>query len=220
MPLLDKDKAHTFLFKTITWNNETDAIIANGKEYKADDNGVIKIELSQEDVNRLKVTLIQNAGSGFDDVYNGYDIGFCKPDGEEYSKPYELTNGCGASIIMRKKDFDACGGFDEQFFMYYEDTDLSFRMKAGGGKIMYCPDSIVRHIHTGSSTEWSPFFTYHVYRNKLLFLYKNFNKKLFFMYFIRQYIDGMRSKDIQKKRGCKDAYKIAFKKEKGITYQA
>jgi hypothetical protein len=53
-----------------------------------------------------------------------------------------------------------------------------------------------------------------------LFLYKNFNKKLFFMYFIRQYIDGMRSKDIQKKRGCKDAYKIAFKKEKGITYQA
>ena len=220
LPLLDKDKAHTFLFKTITWNNETDAIIANGKEYKADDNGVIKIELSQEDVNRLKVTLIQNAGSGFDDVYNGYDIGFCKPDGEEYSKTYELTNGCGASIIMRKKDFDACGGFDEQFFMYYEDTDLSFRMKAGGGKIMYCPDSIVRHIHTGSSTEWSPFFTYHVYRNKLLFLYKNFNKKLFFMYFIRQYIDGMRSKDIQKKCGCKDAYKIAFKKEKGITYQA
>ncbi len=78
--------------------------------------------------------MIQNAGSGFDDVYNGYDIGFCKPDGEEYSKTYELTNGCGASIIMRKKDFDACGGFDEQFFMYYEDTDLSFRMKAGWRK--------------------------------------------------------------------------------------
>ena len=124
------------------------------------------------------------------------------------------------ATIATAYDFDADGGFDEQFFMYYEDTDLSFRMKAGGGKIMYCPDSIVRHIHTGSSTEWSPFFTYHVYRNKLLFLYKNFNKKLFFMYFIRQYIDGMRSKDIQKKRGCKDAYKIAFKKEKGITYQA
>ena len=91
-------------------------------------------------------------------------------------------------------------------------------MKANGGKIMFCPESVVRHIHTGSSTEWSPFFTYHVYRNKLLFLYKNFNTRLFFMYFIRQYIDGIRSKDNAKKRGCKDAYKIAFKKAKNIKY--
>ena len=121
-----RTRQYTFYLRQSHGITETDAIIANGKEYKADDNGVIKIELSQEDVNRLKVTLIQNAGSGFDDVYNGYDIGFRKPDGEEYSKTYELTNGCGASIIMRKKDFDACGGFDEQFFMYYEDTGFVF----------------------------------------------------------------------------------------------
>lgn len=218
LPLLDKSGAHKFVFDVKKWNADTDAVIVGGKEYKADKDGKITVELTDSEVEQLRVTLVQNAGSGIDSVYNGYDIGFCKPDGEEYSKPYELSNGCGASIIMKKKDFDACGGFDEQFFMYYEDTDLSFRMKANGGKIMFCPSSVVRHIHTGSSTEWSPFFTYHVYRNKLLFLYKNFNKRLFFIYFIRQYIDGIRSKDNAKKRGCKDAYKIAFKKAKGIKY--
>ena len=152
-------------------------------------------------------------------VYNGYDIGFCEADSSKYCKPYEINNGCGAAIIMKKEDFVACKGFDERFFMYYEDTDLSYRMKAGGGKIMFCPTSIVRHIHTGSSTEWSPFFTYHVYRNKLLFLYKNYNKKLFYMYYLRQYFDGIRSRDAAKKAGCKDAYRIAVKKQKNIRYK-
>ncbi len=218
LPLLDGKAAHSFCFRTKTWDAQNDAVVAAGKEFKADDDGCIRIELSAEEIGRYRQTLIQNAGSGIDEVYNGYDIGFCRQDGTEYQKPYEINNGCGASIIMKKDDFMKCGGFDEQFFMYYEDTDLSYRMKAKGGKIMFCPASVVRHIHTGSSTEWSPFFTYHVYRNKLLFLYKNFSKKLFFIYFARQYFDGLRSKDDAKKRGCRDAYRIAFKKQTGIRY--
>lgn len=219
LPLLDGKAAHSFCIHTKLWNGDTDSIIVGGKEYKANKNGDIKIELNDEDVKQLKITLIQNAGSGIDKVYNGYDIGFCEEDGAKYSKPYEINNGCGAAIIMKKKDFVACKGFDERFFMYYEDTDLSYRMKAAGGKIMFCPTAIVRHIHTGSSTEWSPFFTYHVYRNKLLFLYKNYNKKLFYMYYLRQYLDGIRSRDSAKKMGCKDAYRIAVKKQKNIRYK-
>ncbi|MGN0328172.1 MAG: glycosyltransferase family 2 protein [Lachnospira sp.] len=217
LPLLDKDEATVFEFKTKTWNKDTDRIIFNGKEYEAVD-GVVRIELAKDDVINNKITLIQNAGSGIDNVYNGYDIGFCKPDGPEFEKPYEINNGCGAAIIMKKSDFVNCGGFDEQFFMYYEDTDLSYRMKANGGKIMFCPTSIVRHIHTGSSTEWSPFFTYHVYRNKLLFLYKNFDKKIFKKYYFRQYLEGIRYRDNNKIRGCRDAKRIAVKKETGIHF--
>lgn len=218
LPLLDKSGEHTFTFDAKLWNTETDAIIVGGKEYEANDKGVVEIKLSAEEVDKLRMTLIQNAGSGIDDIYNGYDIGFCKEDGEEFNKEYEINNGCGAAIIMSREKFLSVGGFDEQFFMYYEDTDLSYRMKADGGKIYYCPTAIVRHIHTGSSTEWSPFFCYHVYRNKLLFLYKNYGKKLFMKWYRKMRYEAFRNRDANKKRGCKDAYRIAIKKQTGIHY--
>lgn len=217
LPLIDGVTDYTFTLKTKNWHIGSDAAIVD-TEYDSDEDGNVHIHLSQDYINQNKITLIQNAGSGMNDMYNGYDIGFCEPDSEKYQKPYEINNGCGAAIIMKKEDFQNCGGFDEQFFMYYEDTDLSYRMKKGGKKIMYCPTSIVRHIHTGSSTEWSPFFTYHVYRNKLLYLYKNISKTQFFIYYIRQYIDGLRNRDESKKRACRDAYKIAFGKKEDIHY--
>jgi hypothetical protein len=65
------------------------------------------------------------------------------------------------------------GLFDEDFFMYYEDTDLSLRAQSRGWKILYAPHAIIRHIHCGSSQEWSPFFVYHVDRNRLAMLFKN-----------------------------------------------
>lgn len=218
LPLLDKDGEHVFRFRTKVWNQEKDAVIVNGHEYKADKDGIIEVRLTPEEVRENRITLIQNAGSGIDNEYNGFDIGFCKEDGPEYTKVYEVTNGCGASIIMKRDKFLSIGGFDEKFFMYYEDTDLSFRMKADGGKIYFCPTSVVRHIHTGSSTEWSPFFCYHVYRNKLLFLYKNYGKKLFKKWYYKMRYEAFRNRDANKKRGCKDAYRIAVKGQQGIHY--
>lgn len=176
----------------------------------------IEINVTAEMVNNEKYSLVQNAGSGVNDTYDGYDIGFAKKDCEEYSKSYEINNGCGASIMMKKEDFINCGKFDEKFFMYYEDTDLSYRIKKKGGKILFCPDSIVRHIHTGSSTEWSPFFTYQVYRNKLLFVYKNISKKQFLKYYKIHKQQGVTEKNSYKTRGTKDALKIilGFKRVK------
>ncbi len=168
----------------------------------------IEINVTAEMVNNEKYSLIQNAGSGVNDTYDGYDIGFAKKDCEEYSKSYEINNGCGASIMMKKEDFINCGKFDEKFFMYYEDTDLSYRIKKKSGKILFCPDSIVRHIHTGSSTEWSPFFTYQVYRNKLLFVYKNISKKQFLKYYKIHKQQGVAENNPYKIRGTKDALKV------------
>jgi GT2 family glycosyltransferase len=65
------------------------------------------------------------------------------------------------------------GGFDERFFMYYEDVDLSWRMRRNGLHIVFEPRSVVRHIHAGSSGEWSPSFRYHVTRNYRLNGFKN-----------------------------------------------
>lgn len=135
--------------------------------------GSVEFHISSDDAEMLKTTLVQNAGSKINENYDGEDIGFRQQDAEQYRHPYEIDSACGASMMMRRSDFDLVGGFDERFFMYYEDSDLSYRIKKTGKKLMFCPTSIVRHVHTGSSVEWSDFFLYHVVRNKLLFIYKN-----------------------------------------------
>lgn len=178
---------------------ESDVIIVGESHYLFDND--IKINISRDVVINNQKTLVQNAGSGINENYDGYDIGFTEEYCEKYAKPYKITNACGASMMIEKEKFIEIGGFDKSFFMYYEDTDLSFRAKNGGKEIWYCPDSVVRHIHTGSSKEWSPFFIYHVTKNKLLFIYKNISKKAYIKYLIYQLMDGIKSKNIYKIKG-------------------
>lgn len=186
--------------------DEGASVIIAGKENEATNK--LSVSLDEETIKEMKYTLIQNAGSGINENYDGYDIGFCEPDGEKFSEPYEINNGCGASIIMLKEDFEKCGKFDERFFMYYEDTDLSYRIKKLDKKIMYCPTSMVRHIHTGSSSEWSPFFVYHVYRNKLLFIKKNISTGKYIKFFLKQCKQAVKEKNKMKLRGTFASLKV------------
>jgi GT2 family glycosyltransferase len=57
--------------------------------------------------------------------------------------------------------------------MYYEDTDLSWRARLKGWSVIHAPNAVVKHIHCGSSGEWSPFFLFHVERNRLAMMLKN-----------------------------------------------
>ena len=173
IPLLQGAGAYTF-----TWDVRKGGgtLVCGGHKMPADKG---KIILTAAECERHRVTLIQNAGSAVNDDYNGYDIGFTEEDHGQYDAPRELTAACGAAMILKRDVFLTAGGFDDTFFMYYEDVDLSYRVRAMGHSIRFCPDAVVRHIHTGSSQEWSPFFMYYVYRNRLLFILKNFSVKDF-----------------------------------------
>ena len=57
----------------------------------------------------------------------------------------------GAFSILRKSVLDKVGGFDERFFLYYEEVDLCLRIKAAGYKICYWPDLVVTHLGGESS---------------------------------------------------------------------
>jgi GT2 family glycosyltransferase len=170
-----------------------DKIVVEGNEKEVHNPGKIRINIDRNSVVQYKKTLIQNAGSGIDDNYNGYDIGFCEEDSGQYDEPVKLNNACGASMMIRKSDFERAGGFDEYFFMYYEDTDLSYKVKELGMDIYYVPTSIVRHIHTGSSKEWSPFFIYHVFRNRLLFILRHYPVRVFIKQFAKYSFSVARS---------------------------
>lgn len=57
----------------------------------------------------------------------------------------------GASMMMRREALEQVGGFDETYFLYFEETDLCLRIKSAGWEIWYVPDSRVMHIR-GQST--------------------------------------------------------------------
>jgi N-acetylglucosaminyl-diphospho-decaprenol L-rhamnosyltransferase len=58
----------------------------------------------------------------------------------------------GASMMIRPLVFDAVGGFDETYFLYFEETDFCFRARKAGYSTWYVPDSRIMHI-AGESTK-------------------------------------------------------------------
>ncbi|HEU4396779.1 MAG TPA: glycosyltransferase [Actinomycetota bacterium] len=119
------------------------------------------------------VDVLNNAGSMvFRDGY-GADRAYQELDRGQYQRPEEVFAFCGGAVCFRTEALREAGSFDEDFFLYYEDTDLSWRLRALGWAIRYQPEAVVRHIHSASSVEWSPLFVFHTDRNRLLMLTKN-----------------------------------------------
>lgn len=127
------------------------------------------------------VPLLQNAGSIIFWDGSGRDRGtfvrecelFYEEDHGQYGLVEEVAAGCGASMLLRRSMLEDVGLLDDKFFLYYEDTDLSLRARWRGWRVLYAPDALVRHIHCGSSQEWSPLFIYYTDRNRLAMLVKN-----------------------------------------------
>lgn len=57
-----------------------------------------------------------------------------------------VAYSCGAAMMMKREIFDKVGGFDETFFMYYEDQDLCNRIKKTGLRIVNEPTAIIQHL--------------------------------------------------------------------------
>ncbi|WP_082132441.1 methyltransferase domain-containing protein [Luteimonas sp. FCS-9] len=117
--------------------------------------------------------VINNAGTRLDESGNAGDRGIYEPDAGQYAHEEDVDALCGASMLMRRSVLERVGLFDSSFFMYYEDTDLCWRIRRAGGIMRYVPSSVVRHIHTGSSVEWSPTFLFYVSRNHILLRFKH-----------------------------------------------
>ncbi|MQA30417.1 MAG: glycosyltransferase [Luteitalea sp.] len=69
--------------------------------------------------------------------------------------PTEVDWVTGACMMVRRDGFDAVGGMDEKFFMYWEDADLCFRLKRAGWPTVYNPMVEVTHL-TGRSSTYVP----------------------------------------------------------------
>lgn len=98
----------------------------------------------------------------------------CRGVGREpltYAELTEVSAVSGAAFAMRKDLFLALGGFDTDFFMYMEDTDLSWRARLAGFRCAYVPSSVVYHDYR---LKFGPYKTFYQERNRYLILLKTY----------------------------------------------
>ncbi len=117
--------------------------------------------------------VINNVGSNLYRGGFGGDRGFLERDLGQYEQPTEVFAWCGGAVLLQRDYLDQVGLFDERLFLYYEDTDLSWRGRLQGWRYLYEPTSVVRHRHAASSGVGSPVFRFYTERNRLLVLAKN-----------------------------------------------
>lgn len=88
----------------------------------------------------------------------------------------EVENVSGACMLIRKEVFHSLNGFDENFFLYYEEIDFCRRAKKLGYKIFYIPDIEAIHFGSKSTSNDRQIFFENLYKNKLYFIKKHFGK--------------------------------------------
>jgi GT2 family glycosyltransferase len=93
--------------------------------------------------------------------------------------PTNVLFGTGSAMFVRRAVYDQLGGFDERYFMFFEDVDLGWRLNLMGWRYAYEPRSLAFHKHHASMEGFGSFKeTYLLERNALYTLYKNIGEEL------------------------------------------
>ena len=106
----------------------------------------------------------------------GYKPETDRPDDGSWSEPKDVLFATGSAMFVRADVFREVGGFDERFFMFYEDVDLGWRLNLLGHTVRYVPDSHAIHKHHASIAKFGAFReTYLLERNALMAMVKNYD---------------------------------------------
>ncbi|SNR38759.1 Glycosyltransferase, GT2 family [Haloechinothrix alba] len=105
------------------------------------------------------------------------DAPLAELDPAEHERAKDVLFATGAAMFVRAAVYAELGGFDERFFMFYEDVDLGWRLNLYGWRVRYVPGSLAYHRHHGTmdaiDTAESGRETFLLERNALAALYKN-----------------------------------------------
>ncbi|NOY52337.1 MAG: glycosyltransferase family 2 protein [Deltaproteobacteria bacterium] len=124
--------------------------------------------------------------------------GHGKADRGQYDHPEDVEYVTGACLMVRMDVFERVGGFDEDFFMYFEDWDFCRRVRQSGGRCVFLPSAVVTHIGSASTGDTTPFYHYHHARSRILFARKHLSASVFwclfvpYMFFYRVIFQGIR----------------------------
>lgn len=112
------------------------------------------------------VELINSTGNLVDACGNGYDRSWLTPAKQEHDSP-EVFGICGGACAISAHAWRQLGGMRQDLFMYYEDTDFSYRLRRAGYRVQYVRQAQARHAHAASSDSASAAFTTWNTRNRL-----------------------------------------------------
>jgi GT2 family glycosyltransferase len=90
----------------------------------------------------------------------------------------EVLFPSGSAALYRRAMLEQIGGFDEDFFLYCEDTDLGLRARWAAWRCLYVPEAVVEHHYSHSAGRASRLKAYYVERNRLFVLAKNFPARM------------------------------------------
>lgn len=121
---------------------------------------------------------IDATGCFIDYMGRVYQRGVFEKDMGQYNFIDEVFYAKGAAIIVRRKVLEEVGLFDPSYFIYYEETDLCWKIWLNGYKVIYVPNSII--YHKGGATigkKRSPEAMFHARKNHVATLIKNYELK-------------------------------------------
>lgn len=112
------------------------------------------------------VELINSTGNVVDACGNGHDRSWLAPAKQEHDSP-EVFGICGGACAISARAWHQLNGMRQDLFMYYEDTDFSYRLRRAGYRVQYVRQAQARHAHAASSDSASEAFTTWNTRNRL-----------------------------------------------------
>jgi GT2 family glycosyltransferase len=102
----------------------------------------------------------------------GTDIGFDELDGPAFESEAQIESFTGGAVLFRARFLEATGGFDESYFLYYEDVDLARRGAERGWTYRCVPRSVVWHRVSASTSQLGDRARYLQERNRLRFVFR------------------------------------------------
>ena len=127
-----------------------------------------------------------NRLDGTGDVYHFTGLAWRSRHGKKLDsndhKERFIFSPCACAALYRKQAILDVGGFDDDYFCYFEDVDLGFRLQLAGYSSQYVPNAVVEHIGSYSSGgQRSDFAVYYGHRNLVWTYFKNMPDLLFWL---------------------------------------
>lgn len=123
---------------------------------------------------------------GIGDVYHisglAWRRGYNQPALQAGLSSCEVFSTCAAAALYLREKFIEVGGFDTDYFSYFEDVDLSFRLRLAGGRCLYVSTAVVYHLGSASTGKASDFSAYYGQRNLVWTYFKDMPLALFWLY--------------------------------------
>ena len=115
---------------------------------------------------------VNSVGVAIDAAGAGSDIGFGELDGPAFADDRAIESFTGGAVLFRSRFLDDTRGFDESYFLYYEDADLARRGAELGWTYRCVPASVVRHRVSASTVQLGDRARYLQERNRLRFVFR------------------------------------------------